>query len=91
MQELLTPNISNKTDGQPIGSFYLYKMDGIFQNEAEILIPALSGQNIQTGDVKYVDINNDNVIDAKTVTLVKCHSGDQMVALEFVAKNHKAL
>lgn len=57
---------ATKTDvGQPIGSFYLYKMDGIFQNEAEILTSAYQGKNIKPGDVKYVDINNDNVIDAK--------------------------
>jgi TonB-linked SusC/RagA family outer membrane protein len=54
--------------GHPIGSFYLYEMDGIFQNEMEILTSAYQGKNIQPGDVKYVDQNTDNVIDAKDRT-----------------------
>lgn len=56
---------ATRTDvGQPIGSFYLYEMDGIFQNVTEILTSAYQGKNIQPGDVKYVDQNDDNVIDA---------------------------
>jgi TonB-linked SusC/RagA family outer membrane protein len=51
--------------GHPIGSFYLYKMDGIFQNQLEVLTSAYQGNNVQPGDVKYVDENHDNVIDAK--------------------------
>jgi TonB-dependent starch-binding outer membrane protein SusC len=50
--------------GQPIGSFYLYEMDGIFQNEEEILTSAYQGTGIEPGDVKYVDQNNDGTIDA---------------------------
>ena len=57
---------ATKTDvGHPIGSFYLYQTAGIFQNQADILTSAYQGKNIQPGDVKYVDQNNDNVIDAK--------------------------
>jgi len=51
--------------GHPIGSFYLYEMDGIFQNDLEILTSAYQGNNIKPGDVKYVNQNTDNVIDAK--------------------------
>lgn len=51
-------------EGHPIGSFYLYEMDGIFQNQQEILTSAYQGNNIKPGDVKYVDQNLDNVIDA---------------------------
>jgi len=57
---------ATKTDvGHPIGSFYLYQMDGIFQNESEILTSAYQGKNIEPGDVKYVDQNKDGVIDSK--------------------------
>ena len=57
---------ATKTDvGQPVGSFYLYQMAGIFQNQTDILTSAYQGKNIQPGDVKYVDQNNDNVIDSK--------------------------
>lgn len=57
---------ATKTEvGQPIGSFFLYEMDGIFQNQSDILLSAYQGRNIQPGDVKYVDQNADNVIDAE--------------------------
>jgi TonB-linked SusC/RagA family outer membrane protein len=57
---------ATKTEvGHPIGSFYLYQMDGIFQNETEILTSAYQGKGIQPGDVKYVDQNGDHVIDSK--------------------------
>jgi TonB-linked SusC/RagA family outer membrane protein len=57
-------------EGHPIGSFYLYEMDGIFQNEIEVLTSAYQGNNIKPGDVKYVDQNEDNVIDAKDRTFL---------------------
>jgi TonB-linked SusC/RagA family outer membrane protein len=49
--------------GQPIGSFYLYEMDGIFQNRTEILLSAFQGNNIEPGDVKFKDQNKDGYID----------------------------
>ncbi len=56
---------ATKTEaGYPIGSFFLYEMDGIFQNEMEVLTSPYQGRNIQPGDVKYVDQNDDNLIDA---------------------------
>lgn len=51
--------------GSPIGSFYLYEMDGIFQDELEIFTSAYQGVNVRPGDVKYVDQNGDGVIDEK--------------------------
>ena len=62
---------ATKTEvGQPIGSFYLYEMDGIFQNEIEVLTSAYQGNGIKPGDVKYVDQNDDNVIDANDRTFL---------------------
>ena len=58
-------NATQTVVGQPIGSFYLYQMAGIFQNQTDVLTSAYQGKNIQPGDVKYVDVNHDNVIDAK--------------------------
>jgi len=49
--------------GQPIGSFYLLEMDGIFQNQTEILLSAFQANNIHPGDVKYKDQNGDGRID----------------------------
>ena len=55
---------ATKTDvGQPIGAFYLLEMDGIFQNETDILLSAFQGDNIEPGDVKFKDQNGDGYID----------------------------
>lgn len=49
--------------GQPIGSFYLLEMEGIFQSQTDILLSAFQGNNIQPGDVKFKDQNLDGRID----------------------------
>lgn len=49
--------------GHPIGSFYLLEMEGIFQNETDILLSASQGVNIHPGDVKFKDQNGDTHID----------------------------
>lgn len=55
---------ATKTEvGQPIGSFYLLEMEGIFQNETEILLSAFQGNTIKPGDVKFKDQNGDGRID----------------------------
>ena len=48
--------------GFPIGSFFLYEMGGIFQNNLDIITSAYQGVNIRPGDVKYVDQNGDGLI-----------------------------
>lgn len=54
--------------GHALGYFWGYKTAGIFQNQQEIEDWALAGNGIRQtdvkpGDVKYVDINHDGVID----------------------------
>jgi len=49
--------------GHPIGAFYMLEMEGVFQNETDILLSALQGGNIHPGDVKYKDANKDGHID----------------------------
>jgi hypothetical protein len=56
--------------GNPIGSFYLYEMEGIFQNKTQIFTHAYQGNNIQPGDVMYRDVNSDGIIDEKDRTHV---------------------
>src|SRR3979409_1943764 len=48
------------TVGQPIGSFYLLQMDGIFQNQTDIFTSAYQGPYIRPGDVKFKDISGPN-------------------------------
>lgn len=69
--------------GKPIGSFYLYKTDGIFQsmeevnahvnNEGELLQP-----DARPGDIRFVDSNKDGIIDDKD----KEYSGSGIPKLE---------
>ena len=51
--------------GYPIGSFYLYKMLGIFQTQAEIDKSPFQNVDTRAGDVKFADLNGDNKIDDK--------------------------
>lgn len=55
--------------GHPIGSFYGYRSDGLFQNQAEIdNYKNAAGNKIQPnarpGDIKFIDANGNGSIDA---------------------------
>jgi TonB-linked SusC/RagA family outer membrane protein len=59
--------------GQPIGVFYGYEADGIFQNQAEVDAhpsQVALGAVSAPGDLRYKDINGDNVIDANDRTYI---------------------
>jgi TonB-linked SusC/RagA family outer membrane protein len=65
------PAPSRMEVGLPIGYFYGYKTDGIFQNQAEINAHPSQlglGANAAPGDMRYVDVNGDNIIDTKDRT-----------------------
>lgn len=62
--------VKQVTEGQSLGAFYLYEMDGIFQNDVEIYSSAYQGANIKPGDVKYKDNFEDGVIDEKDRTFI---------------------
>lgn len=51
--------------GYPIGSFYLYKMVGIFQSKEEVAASPFQTTYTRPGDVKFADINGDGKIDDK--------------------------
>jgi len=48
-------------EGQPLGSFYGYVTDGIFQNQAEVESHS-SQANAQPGDIRFRDLNGDGVV-----------------------------
>lgn len=57
-------------NGHPIGYFWGYKTDGIFQNKQEIAEWVAAGNGIlqsdvKPGDVRYIDQNHDGVINSK--------------------------
>lgn len=49
--------------GGPIGSFYGYTADGIFQNQQEVENHAFQTAGTAPGDIKFKDINGDGIID----------------------------
>lgn len=64
--ENLSTTVINEA-GSPIGSFYGYRTDGLLQDadfnkDGTAKIPVLKGE--QPGDIKYLDVNGDGVIDA---------------------------
>jgi len=56
--------------GHPINAFYGYKTDGIIQSLQEGIKAGLTGDLAQPGEFKYVDINNDGVINTKDRTII---------------------
>jgi TonB-linked SusC/RagA family outer membrane protein len=49
-------------EGQPIGSFWVYRTNGLFRTEEELRqSPRLGNQRV--GDLRYVDTNGDGIID----------------------------
>ena len=59
--------------GQPIGYFYGLQTDGIFQTQAEVdAHPSQSGlgNSAQPGDLRFVDVNGDGIIDPDDRTLI---------------------
>lgn len=56
--------------GQPVNVFYGYKVDGIIQSEEEGLAAGLTGDLAQAGEFKYVDLNEDGVVDEDDRTII---------------------
>lgn len=69
--------------GEPIGSFYLYQADGIFQSMDEVKAHVnkngeLLQPDAQPGDVRFKDMNGDGVIDEDD----KVYSGSGIAKVE---------
>lgn len=56
--------------GYAIGSFYGYKIDGIYQNQGEIAKGPIDPVNPTPGDFRYVDLNKNGRIDAGDRTIL---------------------
>jgi TonB-linked SusC/RagA family outer membrane protein len=55
--------------GQPIGSYFGYVVEGVFQNQAEIDASPSWGRE-RPGDLRYADINGDGVITTDDRTFI---------------------
>ena len=62
--------------GQPIGSFFGYVTDGIFQNQREIEEAAFQNENTALGDIRFKDLNGDHVINVADQTYIGNPSPD---------------
>lgn len=69
--------------GLPLGQFYGYIFEGIFQNQAELdKYPHFDGE--QVGNVRYKDVNGDGMIDGKDQTTI----GNPWAKFTFGFNNH---
>jgi len=57
------------TVGQPIGAFFGYRTNGIFQNEAELEAFPTRGPE-EPGDLRFVDVNGDGTITSEDRTQI---------------------
>jgi len=67
------PEFYRAANGYPIGYFWGYKTAGVFQTEQDVAgykgkTGSLVQPNAKPGDVRYVDLNEDGVIDASDKT-----------------------
>lgn len=57
--------------GLPIGAFYGYQTNGVFQTQDEIdNYPVYTQEELQPGDLKYVDVNKDGIINQLDRTFI---------------------
>jgi TonB-dependent starch-binding outer membrane protein SusC len=71
--DVITTFRSRLTAGHEPGAWYGYKVDGVFQTDAEAAAyESKNGEALQplakAGDLKFRDVNNDGVIDNKDLT-----------------------
>jgi len=61
--------VTQSSAGLPIGAFYGYMTDGIFQTQAELnAYPHLSDAGV--GDLRFVDVNGDGKLDGRDRTYI---------------------
>ncbi|WP_054721033.1 SusC/RagA family TonB-linked outer membrane protein [Marinifilum fragile] len=64
----LVGSVTRTAEGYPIGAFYGYEVDGVFQSDAEVASSAQSSEPIGAGDFRFkdqwTDKDNDGVLEA---------------------------
>jgi len=61
-------NVTQTAPGHPIQSLYGWKVQGIFQDSADVKKSAYQSDGTGPGDLKFKDLNGDGVIDTKDET-----------------------
>ena len=70
-------------EGKPIGAFFGYIYEGIFQSEEEIRNHAEQERRTGVGDLKFKDLNKDGIIDASDQTVMGYALPDFTYGLSF--------
>jgi len=80
--------VSRSAIGQPIGSFYGYKANGLFQSAQEVSDYGLQ-PNAQPGDIRFEDVDENGVLDDKDRTFIGSPHPDVLLGmnLNFNYKN----
>jgi TonB-linked SusC/RagA family outer membrane protein len=60
-QPLFAGGVARTAVGGPIGAFYVYKTNGLFQSAAEVAAHGVQ-PDARPGDIRYVDVNGDGVL-----------------------------
>jgi TonB-linked SusC/RagA family outer membrane protein len=63
-------NVTRTEVGRPIGSFFGFVTDGIFQTQSEVNSHAFQSENTSPGDIRFKDLNGDGIIDEKDQTFI---------------------
>ncbi len=91
-----TGYMARMQEGFPIGYFYGFKTDGVIQNASDLqsylsqnckgdAANSLQGSNIAPGDLKFVDVNGDGVVNADDKTEIGSPHPDFTLGLSFNA------
>lgn len=80
--------ITKTEEGQLVGQFWGYKTDGLFQNQKEINSHTDEFGNLmqpyaKPGDVRFVDLNHDGIIDDSDKTYIGSGQPDFTAGLNF--------
>ena len=62
--------INTALAGNPIGAFWGYKTDGVYQNQKEIQNGPYDSYNPQPGDIRFKDVIGNDTIDARQKTII---------------------
>lgn len=82
--------ISRSYEGEALGSFYGWRTDGIYQTQEEINNdPNIRNDprrgNITPGDIRFVDINGDNIVDERDRTNIGNANPNALLGLNLSA------
>lgn len=76
-------NVTKTEVGQPIGAFFGFVTDGIFQNTDEIARHAFQNEATSPGDIRFKDLNGDGVINNDDQTWIGNPAPDFIYGMTF--------